>query len=206
MFPSSDKTGTHPAAFPKLALIAAMSAIFSTAPCQAAVTIQFEQVGKNLVVTSTGDLNLTGLSWSWSAWEIDDAYYRQIGGGLPQDLVRIFRDSVSSFEFQRGGDFFSKELPVLVADEYSGMTFGIWANSSQLSLYVPRHFTSGPISSSMTFYNLSLESLGVIEQEIQLGPSDGLRIDITVVPEPSVLSMPALLMIGMAFRRKRHAR
>jgi hypothetical protein len=206
MPPSSEKSGTRRSASLKIAAACAFACISPASPCHAAVTVQFQQVGNDLVVTSTGDLDLTGLSWSWSAWEMEDAYYRQIGGDLPQDLVRLFRDSVSSFEFPMGGNFFSKGLPVRVADGYSGMTFGLWANASMFALYVPRNFRSGPISSSMTFYNLDLASVGVIEQVIQLGASNGLRINITVVPEPGTLAMPAVVVTGMALRRKRRPR
>lgn len=171
--------------------------------CQAAVTISFEQRGSDVVVTSSGYLNLTAFDWSWSSWENEDAYYRQIGGNLPQDLVRLFRDSVTSYEFTRGGNFFTGASPVLIADEYSGMTFGIWANSTLFSLYVPRNFEVGTINSSMTFRNLDLASLGVIEQVIDLGSTDAQRLVITVVPEPGSASAVAIAGLAMALRRRR---
>ena len=203
MPPSPYPTGALWNALPNLAAILTFTFALSGGPCQAAVTVSFEQVGQDLVVTSTGDLDFSGLSWSWSGWEMTDAYYRQIGGDLPQDLVRLFRDSVTSFEFPRGGNFFSGELPVLIADAYSGMTFGLWANDSMFAVYVPRNFRTGPISSSMTFRNLSLDSLGVIDQVIDLGNSAGQRIIITTVPEPGILTLPAIALAGVAFQRRR---
>jgi hypothetical protein len=167
----------------------------------AAVTVNFEQSGNDLIVTSTGDLNLTGVDWSWSAWEMPDPHTLQIGANYPQDLVRLFRDSVSAFEFAVGADLFSMALSVLLADAYSGMTFGIWANDSMVSLYVPRGFRSGTIESSMTFRDLSLQSLGVIDQVIELGGSGDLRIIIASVPEPGSVAFFALTLVGMAFRR-----
>jgi hypothetical protein len=177
--------------------------LLNPAACQAAVTISFEQRGSDVVVTSTGNLNLTPFDWSWSSWENEDAYYRQIGSNLPQDLVRLFRDSVTSYEFPRGGNFFTVASPVLIADDYSGMTFGIWADSSSFALYVPRNFEVGTINSSMTFRNLNLASLGVIEQVIDLGSTDAQRLIITVVPEPAMASVAAITGMAMMSRRRR---
>lgn len=170
---------------------------------RAAVTILFQQVGDDTVVTSTGDLDFTGLSWSWSGWELEDGAYRQIGGNLPQDLMRMYRTSVSSYEFERGADFFSGDVPFQIADAFSGTTFGIWANSTEMAVYVPRNFRSGTIESSVTFRNLSLESLGVIDQVIDLGNSAGQRIIISSVPEPGMISLSALAVVGVVMRRRR---
>lgn len=171
--------------------------------CRAAVTIHFGQNGNDTIVTSTGYLDLSGLEWSWSAWELSDAYYRQIGANLPQDLVRLYRTSVSAYEFPGGAELFSKQLPVLVADAYSGVTFGIWANASMISLYVPRYFKSGVLESSMTFRNLDLKSLGLIEQVIELGDSGDQRIIITSVPETGTLGITAAALISLVVRRRR---
>jgi len=171
----------------------------------AAVTISFEQVGDDTVVTSTGYLNFTGKDWTWSSWELADPYYRHMGGnlGAGQDIVRLYRTSVQAYDFDMAGNLFSKPLPLLVADEYSGMTFGIWTDIDEFSVFVPRHFQSGAIESSMTFRNLSLESLGVIEQVIDLGSTDDLRIIITTVPEPGSVALSATVLLGLACRRRR---
>jgi hypothetical protein len=187
----------------KFAAANALACLLLAPTSRAAVTILFQQVGDDTVVTSTGDLDFTGLSWSWSGWELEDGAYRQIGGNLPQDLMRMYRTSVSSYEFERGADFFSGNVPFQIADAFSGMTFGIWANSTEMAVYVPRNFRSGTIESSVTFRNLSLASLGVIDQVIDLGNSEGQRIIISSVPEPGMISLSALALVGAFARRRR---
>ena len=190
-----------------MVFLALLTSVFLAFPTKSdgALVLAFEQSGDDVIVSAQGFLDIRGFSPSWSAWDLTSGEIRQLGGGLPQDVIRLFGDSVSAFEFGFGLDIFTEDLAVQVADEFSGDTFGLWSDGAVTQMYVSRSFVSGDIESWMTFRDLELDSVGVVEQTFSFGGNESTRIEIKVVPEPGVSCFLLFFFTFFNFRRVRVA-
>ncbi|MGJ8642572.1 MAG: hypothetical protein ACSHX9_04120 [Luteolibacter sp.] len=189
-----------------LCLLLLMTVLFAQRS-NAALTISLTQSGADTVVNASGALDLTSLSFSDRAeTETGDPFlFQQLGGNLPQDLVRLLSASFDLYRFPFGTNIFSNQFGVLVANNSSGQTFGVWSDGINTNLYVPARFTSGSLSGSMVFENVNLSSLGAIAQEIDLGVGDEKKVIITVVPEVSCLAFLGFGGVCFVFCRSRRA-
>lgn len=179
----------------------------SAQPLEAAVTITFSQSGADTVVSATGNLNLTGMSWTDRVEHGtgEPILYQQLAGNVPQDIVRLLSMGFDMYRMPIGTDFFGDRFGVLVASQSFGQTFGIWSDGTETCLYVPARFTSGTLSGTMVFAGVELASLGLIEQDVSFGASEDKTVRLRVIPEASSLGLVALGAAVLLSGRSRHS-
>ena len=172
-------------------------------PASAAVTINITQVGSNVVVTSAGTLDLTGLTLSPLLFT-SQAYL----GGSP--IFQVYAgpngsvDVYSSLTVPSG---ISNNVSSAVGTSGTGDAFGVDENGV---LAVPKGFTGGTLSNTATFNNWTFATLGLNSgQFVFTAPNDTITVNIGPVipgvPEPSTWVMMILGFgaMGVLLRRRR---
>jgi hypothetical protein len=175
---------------------------------QASFIVTIEQVGANVVVTGSGSLDLTGLSYYFSGAAISgiDPGAGNISIGSPNsDPVDVYTGSISGPNSFGTGGVFSP------SDSGSGDKVALVAPGFQL-VYVPEGYVSGdPLSDSSTYDNATLASLGLtVGDYTWTFSSDSYTIDVgmpTAVPEPASLTLLGVAagMTLLAARRRRRS-
>jgi hypothetical protein len=173
----------------------------------AAVLIDIDQVGANVVATSSGALNTAGLSVfasepSAGATDYIWPQYATIYVGAPSSFIYY-----TAAGFVGPNNFGSGPLTPTVSA--SGNFFGIQDNGI---IAVAASYVSGSsLSSSATFANSTISGLGLTAGSYTFTFGSGINSDsVTVqiggaVPEPSTWAMMILGFAGigfMAYRRK----
>ena len=142
------------------ALIAAATLALATATSShAAIVISLQQVGANVVETGSGSANLAGLTFFVPALYGGEINPAASGlAALVGSPANILHDSyigvAGPSNFGPGGLTF--------ASSGSGSSFGIFFDSSTLSVMVPQGYVSGTaLSGSSTFNAATFASLGI---------------------------------------------
>lgn len=178
----------------------ALTLLVAADRAEATLVIDITQVGSNVVITGSGTLDTTGLTYDYSTYaptEVVPSYNTILIGTYagPVDIYSGFTSPVGNLG--PGG--------TTAASSGSGATFGI----NDMVLDLPGGYISGPISGSSTFDNTTIASLGftpgtyvfswdsgggvVVEDDnitVQVGPA---------VPEPSTWAMMCLGFAGLGF-------
>jgi len=191
----------------KPALIAAIMTIMTAANANAAVIVNFSQVGADVVVTGSGTFDTSGLT-KLSPNIPGSAYSRKLEGGA--GILTLGDQSANGDVYNRlsGPSSFGKAgfsaLPTLTI----GQTIGL--NSS--NFFLPGNYKSGSeILGAQVYAGQSLASLGLTDGTsfVYRSSSDSLTINIgqtvtAAVPEPATWGMMILGMgaIGFIMRRR----
>lgn len=175
-------------------------------PAQAAININVDQVGSDVVATGSGTLDLTGLSFvgvSFATAAIGglDGY---VGVG-DEALVWVFSGITgpSSFGYTYGAD----------ASFSSGTTFALNAalDGSAWAIAPVGYVSGSDINGTATWVGQSIASLRLKPGTyVYTAPNDTITLDIEAIPgipEPSSWSMMLLGfgLLGVAVRRTRRS-
>jgi hypothetical protein len=175
----------------------------SAPSAQAGYVVTLEEVGSDVVVTGSGPIDLTGLSFSRNS--ITSATIGPSGGviltGQP-NFLSVYSGFSGPSSFGSG----SQSDPGSSGGDFVGVI------SLNNTLYVPKGYVSGsPLSDNATYDNQTFASLGVIpgvyEWTWGTGANQNFTLDIgaSPVPEPSTWAMMLLGFAGIgyaALRRK----
>ena len=180
-------------------------------PANSAVVIDVQEVGGNLVFTTTGSLDLTGASFLGGIGYADgfisggSNWYVASGNGSSVDNY-----AMTSFDGPFGTNFSFISSP----SSTSGDDFFIWGNSGgteQVGVNVG-YISGSLINSTMTFLGLTIAGAGLLSGTYNYAiPSDKITLNIggrAVVPLPAALPLLASGIAGMGlmgWRRKRKA-
>ncbi|QDS93887.1 hypothetical protein FF011L_26630 [Roseimaritima multifibrata] len=184
--------------------IAFVFAAVSFAPnsSEAALVIDIQEIGSDVVATGSGTANLAGLSFNFdgggTAYMEPSSTDIQIGG---PNMVDWYSATLEPTSFGTG-------MPS-VPDLITGPRWGV-ANGY---LLVPKDYASGTfLSSTSTWNNTTLADLGVTSGTYTWtwgagSDQDSLTLNAggtTAVPEPSSLLLMGLACGGLMYRRKSH--
>ena len=190
-------------------LAISISAMALSSPAQAALTIDIQEVGPDVVATTSGSIDLTGLTYLVTAHvfagvEPSAAYFISAG---PPDLSSF----VDLYSGLTGPASFGQNQGV-------GTPFSsgdaVWLMGMDGFFGVPAGYTSGsPLSATTTFKDLTFASLklwpGVYEYTL---PNDTITLTIrdatAAVPEPATWAMMLLgfFALGATMRASRRER
>ena len=169
----------------------------------AALSLNFSQVGDDVLVQATGTVTVTGLNAD-SGTGSGNAFVRS-------DVVQVIASYDSGDDIYRTsktGSLFTEGFSVKSGIS-GGDSFGVAFIATNFYLYVPVDFTSGAINGSLTVSNTDLESLGVIAQTITWGAGEDQAVTITAtpVPEPaySATCVAVLGFLLVAWSRRRRS-
>ncbi len=177
------------------------SAAFLSSAANAAVTINFTQVGSNVVATASGTLNLAGLT-SQGIFGLTEAVrgsFAYVGLGNA--------GTVTGYSGLTGPASFGTGNTFIDSSSFLGTSFAI--NGSGFAspyAFVPVGYVSGSaISGTATFLNQTFATLGLTAgQYAYRSNADSVTVNIGgAVPEPATWAMMLLGFggIGMAMRR-----
>ncbi len=179
------------------------SAAFLSSAANAAVTVNFSQVGSNVVATASGSLNLTGLT-ALSGYSLDKGVnpaiaYVGVGSAA----------SVTAYSGLTGPNTFGSGNYTL-ASSVSGTGFALNATSfGSPYAFVPIGYVSGSaISGTDTFLNQTFASLGLTAgQYVFSSRNDSVTINIGAGADPEPATWAMMLLgfggIGAEVRRQR---
>ena len=197
-----------------LTKIAASACMLAAIPAasQAMVTVDVSQVGANVVVTTSGSLDLTGYGGGSEGDRqagIDAAAGTIVtgaGGGV--GIYLGFLSGPSSFGGGTGK----------AASASSGATFGVdFETYNQPTVFAPYGYVDGTsLSGDATFLNKSLASLGLTANKSYevdyIGGATAIEINVegtgaAAVPEPATWMMliVGFVVVGAAIRRRPRA-
>jgi len=174
-------------------------------PAQAILNYYIYENGGNVVVQSSGSLDLTGASSSGFAW-------CTVSGALVSNIAGICTgpNIFGSPYALTGPIIFAGNAALQGADSVSGFSSSIVGASSQL--IVESTYTGGPISGNATFNGQTLLGLGfttpgLIGTWTIIGTSETINVLVGAPPAPSAVPGPLpLLGAGAAFGYSRRLR
>lgn len=183
----------------KAILLAACAAFLMHLPAHAQIILTLEEVGPDVVLTASGTIDLTGMTY-------DSSSTGGSGGVAPSFEMFYVGDPASGYDFYDGpisttgfgpGSFTN-------SDSETGSPFGIGGFVIQLA--VPGGYTSGdPLGTSTAIFdNTDLNTLGVTPGTYvwTWGTGSG-SATMTVVPEPSSAALLAGGLAALALLRRR---
>ena len=189
--------------------LAAVAAFLPSA-ATAAITVNINQTGSNVVATASGSLDLTGLTILASNFglagggESIAGSFAYIGLGSDAGFLTGFTGLTGPTQFGSGG--------LVNSSTFAGTSFAINGSGfGDTVVFLPIGYTSGSgISSTATWLGQSFASLGITAgQYVYASQNDTVTINIGpvngAVPEPSTWAMMLLGFgaVGMAVRRGR---
>jgi hypothetical protein len=161
----------------------------------ASLVIDIEQVGPNVVVTGSGSLNLTGLSFAGTVNSVSALYPAvgniTFGAGSSDNYETLTKQSFGPGAFEN-------------ATFTSGDSFGVVGGAH--AVRVPHGYVSGAsLSGSDTFDDVTIGGLGLTPGTYTYTlPNDTITLNIAL--EPSSLAMAGAAMLaglGVWARRRR---
>jgi hypothetical protein len=180
-------------------------------PSTAAVVINVQQSGNDVVATASGTFNMAALAFVGGAgnggliagtlWGTGDSSLLTVG--MPDASVSLWVGNITGpFPFCTGDTF--------MGTSGSGDALGIAhlvTGSSPLGIYTPDGYTSGsPLQGTTTWGNSTISSLDLIPGSYQYTWGAGPTADtltINIIPEPSTFALAGLgLAALMIFRRR----
>ena len=183
----------------KVILGAAVAALPLIAPVEAAVVIDVQEVGGNVVFTTTGSLDLTGATY-FSTTQYDVGV---ISGGSNWYIASGSGSSVDTYKMTSFDGAFGTNTTFLDSPSAtSGDDFFIWGEGgSTEQVGVKGGYVSGSnIFSTMSYFGTTFAAMGMTQgQYIYSIPSDTIALNIGG-SEPSAVPLPAtlpLLLIGL---------
>ena len=173
-------------------------------PARATFTLDFRQVGPNVVSTGSGTIDTAGLTFSFytnvTAGVVDPSTGGSIGGSSGD--VMFYSGASGPSTFGTGGQ--------TVATSGTGAVVGV--DSGGL-VVLPESYASGsPVSNSNTYASQSLLTLGLVPGSYTETFGSGADADSLVVqvddaaPEPSSASLMAVAALGLLARAPRGSR
>ena len=188
-----------------LGAVMVIGSSLSVPPAQAGYTVTLEQQGSNVVASGSGSIDLTGLTFESSASDITIAIDPSAG----TMVIRPTTGPAGDLYFGLFGPTSFGSGGYIVASSGSGDIAGEVFGT----LYVPEGVSDNPLSSSATWDNATLNSLGVTPGSYEwtwgTGPNQNVTLDIMAapIPEPSALSVLGVGLAGPAlaglWRRRR---
>ncbi len=186
-----------------MVLAAATCTLLGMGTSKAAVTLTFEQVGLNIVVTWSGNYDIP----------TDPPVITSFVNGMDFDSDGVVSTSGGNYSYLPGsGQLFPSSLPAAtlsINGGYIGDSFGFFNDD----LFYPAGTPAGIFSptGTMTVNNMTLAALGADSFNNTLafrgtGSVSGSRdIFLTTVPEPSAALLGLIGVVAGAFTRKRRA-
>jgi hypothetical protein len=160
------------------------------------------QVGTDVVVTGSGTIDLTGLSF-FANGSVANAAIIPIQGllALNHGPIQLYANISGPFSFGSGAS--------TLASSSSGDAVGLDGFGSN-RLFVPSGYVSGnPLSDTSTYNNATFASLGITPGTYTWTWGTGIHADsfeLQIVPEPSTSALLGLTGIGaavMTYRRRK---
>lgn len=194
-------------------LVVACSLIIAACPAarSADLNITVQQVGSDLVISTSGFVNSTGLSVQGQATDsgrINPSFF--LGGSI------LVTGPAASFIYERytgvsGSSAFATGSQT-IASSGSGDPFGIVSNGTNSNFYLPINFVSGSsITSSSTYNNNTISGLGLTLGTYNWSWGSGAtagtaQMTISNVPEPGTYALGAIAsgVLATVARRKRN--
>ncbi len=168
----------------------------------AALSLSFTQSGSSVLVTASGNVNISGLTFAGES-TVEMARIQT----TPLQAISSYKANDDYYTVMSSASLFSETFNNKVGSS-SGNSFGIEILFGNLYFYVPDGFTSGELNGTLTVPDTELSSLGVIDQTISWGLGSDQAVTLSAVPVPEI-STTALLMgmaglVGVAlYRRKK---
>jgi hypothetical protein len=192
----------------KSALISLAAILTMTLAAPAAITIQFAQVGNDVVATGLGSANITGLTnltpdpltGSQVNLEASSGNFR---GGATGVNFTIYSGISGPANFGPGTS--GNNIPTSVSGDYFGLT------AFNGRLFVPGGYVSGTaLSNTATWTNRTLANLGLspVGSSFTYTWGSGANADsltVAVVPEPSSALLVGLGAVCVALMRRNRA-
>ena len=171
-------------------------------PAQAAIMIDFAEVGSDVVVTTTGSLDMSGLTGP-ATGSVDGVWLGYAG------IAGAFSGSTNSYDSPVDGfTSWSADITQNTNERHttnldlSGFNalFGFIAPSKRL--FVPDGYSGAIVNSEIVMEGYSFQSLGIVEGVIAsltfTTDSGGDSMTLTAVPEPSAFAAFAgFLALGL---------
>jgi hypothetical protein len=187
--------------FARTLVVAAGLVALASPPARAALTINIQQVGLDVVATASGTVNLSGLSLVTPNGSTSSAFLFPVGGyismGTPGPSA-VYSGFTTSGSLGSGG-FTS-------ASSTSGDL--IAPDGGDNYLFLPHGYVSGTsISATTSWNNKTFAGLGLTEgSSLTLSwASDSVTVNVvTPVPEPMAAILPGFgaLLVGAILRRR----
>lgn len=187
---------------------AAIAAIAIPGAADAAVVVNVAQVGANVVATTTGTLNLTGLTLVGSSFSLSLGILPSISyvatGAADGVSVAGYSGLTGPASFGSGGSY-------VAATSGTGISFAI--NGSGFGapyVFVPVGYASGgALAGTSTFANRTFASLGLTSGTyVFRSAADTVTVNVGgAVPEPATWAMmlAGVGAVGFAMRRRQKA-
>ena len=183
-------------------VIALITFVLLAEKTNADVLLTYEDTDNGLLVSWSGSLNLTNLTYVNSF----SSALHNIGDFGSSETIRSWDSSDWYRDTTLGGqDFVTTTSVYTSGGVLTGDSFGIYTSSSYFEVYVPSGYSSGDsISGSSLWNDLNAESIGFIDQTISWGAGENKdSITIAAVPEPGTIGLLGIFASGLLFIRRR---
>jgi hypothetical protein len=166
-----------------------------------AAVIDITQVGPNVIMTGSGAIDLSGLTFFGSG---------PLGtnGIIWPDAAEVITGGTTDVDLYTGASGPTSMGPgaETIADSGSGDEFGVGDSTGTFIIFVPAGYvTDTPLSSTSTFDNTTLAKLGLTPGTYTFSWDGALTVNVSSVPEPSTWAMMALGFAGiglLAYRKR----